>query len=125
MDEQLPARPRAELTTLPDKSWLVRVARNVTMLPRCRQIIVGALETDRDQDLPPLVCVEPAHIPIEVVPARGLSCVETRVNERPRITSRNIRDISTARNKCALVIVANFSEEELVIPKAPVLGIAE
>jgi len=73
MDEQLPARPRAELTTLPDKSWLVRAEKNVTVPPRCRKIIVGALESGRDQDLPPLVCVEPAHIPIEgVVPARGL-----------------------------------------------------
>jgi len=43
----------------------------------------------------------------------------------PRVTSRDIRNISTARNKCALVMVANFSEEELVIPKATVFGIAE
>jgi len=96
MDEQLPAHPRTELTTLPDKSWIVRSAQNVTMPPRCRQIIVGALEAERDQDLPPLVCVEPAHIPTGVVPARGLSRVDTRVNEHPRIMSRDIRDISTA-----------------------------
>ena len=118
MDEQLRARPHAELTTLPDKSWLVRATQNVTVPPRCRQIIIGALETERDQDLPPLVCVEPAHFPIEgVVPGRGLSRIEARVNERPRMMSRDIRDISKARNICALVMVVNFSEEELVIHK--------
>ena len=48
-----------------------------------------------------------------------------RFNESPHMTSRDFSDISIARNNCDLVIVANFSEEELVIPKATVLGIAE
>ena len=72
MDEQFPFRTFAELTTLPEISWLVLAAQNLTVPPRCRQMIIGAMETD--QDIPRLVCVEPAHIPIEVVfPARGLT----------------------------------------------------
>ena len=41
------------------------------------------------------------------------------------MTSTDSRDISTARSNRTLVMVANFSEEELVIPKATLLGIAE
>ena len=126
INEQLPACSRTELSTLPDKSWLVRASQNVTVTPRCRQIIVGALETGRDQELPPLIYIEPTHIPIlGVVPARGLSRVETRVNERPRKMSHDFLDISSARNKCALVTVENFSEEELVIPKTTVYGVVQ
>ena len=41
------------------------------------------------------------------------------------MTSHDSRDISTARSNCAMVMVANFSKEELVILKGTVLGKAE
>ena len=47
------------------------------------------------------------------------------MNERLYMTSRDSSDISTARSNRALVMFANFSEEQLVITKVTLLGIAE
>ena len=59
----------------------------------------GNIGNEREQDLPPLICIEPAHVPIERVrTARGLTRVEVKVKKRPRITSRDSRDATTARS---------------------------
>ena len=39
MDEQVPAGLRAEMTMQEGESWLVRAIENVTVAPRCRQLI--------------------------------------------------------------------------------------
>jgi len=81
IDEQFSASPRTEIARTQVKCWLFRATESVTIQPRCRQIIVGRLDSDRNSNLPPLVCVEPAQIPIEgILPARGLTRVETRSN---------------------------------------------
>jgi hypothetical protein len=60
-----------------------------------------------------------------ILPARGLSRVRPRANEPSRVTSEDHHSAARARNSCAFVIVANFSEEPLTIPKATVLGVTE
>ena len=48
------------------------------------------LESEKEQSLPPLVCVEPAQIPIEVIlPARVLSRVESGTQEPSRVTQQS------------------------------------
>ena len=62
IDEQVPATLRPEVTMLESKSWLVRPTENVNVTPRCRQIIFVRLESE-ENNVPPLVCVQPAQIP--------------------------------------------------------------
>ena len=84
------------------------------------------LETKKSQDLPPLVCIEPAQIPIEGIhKARGLSRTSLKTTDlTPRSPQSNHSDDSV-RKGCAFVMVTNFSNQELIVPKATVLGVAE
>ena len=67
---------------------------------------------------PPLVCVEPAQIKIEgVFTARALSRVEPGTQEPSSVTSPGNYTVTRASNSCVLLMVANFSDESLTIPK--------
>jgi hypothetical protein len=89
MDEQIPSSSRPKMTKQDNKSWLVRATENVTVAHRCRQIVSGRLESEQ-QNLPPLVCVKPAHIPAQgTLFARGISPVESRANETSRAKSED------------------------------------
>ena len=124
MDEQVPVSPRPEVNNQQCKSWLVKAAENITVAPKCRQIVMGRLELEEEQELPPLVLVEPAQVPIEgILPARGLSRVGLSVQTPRSMTSQDDHTAVTARS--VHVMVANFSTQELTIPKTSVLGIAE
>jgi len=126
IDEQLSASPHTEIARPQDKCWIVRATENVTIQPRCRQIIVGRLDSNKKSNLPPLVCVEPAQIPIEgILPALGLTRVEPRSDGSSQVMSRDGFDTVRTSDNRALVMVANFSKEELTIPKATVLRVAE
>ena len=59
------SRTRPELTVHQDKIWLLKITENIMIAPRCRQIVLGKLETEKGQSHPPLVWVEPIQIPIE------------------------------------------------------------
>jgi len=77
MDEQVPADSPREGTSNPVRTWPVKAKDNVTMTPRRQQVVTGELELDQEQEPPPLVCIEPEHIPIEgVLPAHALTRVE-------------------------------------------------
>jgi len=73
-----------------------------------------------------MVCVEPAQIAIEgIFSARALSRVEPGTQEPSRVTSPGSHTATQASNSCVLLMVANFSDESLTIPKKTVLGVAE
>ena len=77
MDKQVPAESPRERTSNPVRSWLVKAKDIITMAPRSQQVVIGKLELEQEQELPPLVCIDPAHIPIEgVLPARALTRVQ-------------------------------------------------
>jgi len=98
---------------------------NVVLAPRCKQLAVGRLETEKAQNLPTLVYVEPAQIPIEgIFPARTLSQVKPRTRQSPQLTQPSDGTV-TRSAKTAHVMLANFSEETLTVPKHTVLGIAQ
>jgi len=76
-DEQFSASPHCEQTTVQNETWLVKAKANITIAPRCRQIVTGRVESGKEQKLPPLIYIEPVQIPIEgILPARALSRVE-------------------------------------------------
>ena len=87
---------------------------------------VGRLEYEKEQSLSSLVCVEPAQIPIEgILPARALSRVESNAHETSRVISQSSHSETGAPCRCVYVMLSNFSNEPLVVPKATVLGVAE
>ena len=66
-DDQFSACLGSEKTVQQDKSWLVIATEKITIAPRCRQIVVGRLESEKGQSLPPLVFLEPTQILIELI----------------------------------------------------------
>jgi len=112
-------------------SWLVKTTQNIRIPPRVKQMVVGLIEFPRRQEAPPLVCVEPAQLPQEgALAARGLSRVLPPADKtsEPRVTSHAART-SQLTNSCRRglvnVMLVNFSQEEIVLPKATVVGVAE
>jgi hypothetical protein len=80
LDKQSLDNPCSTQTTQWSRSWLVRATENITLVPRCRQVVTAKIELEKGRSLPSLVCVEPAIIPQEgILPARVLSQVETSV----------------------------------------------
>ena len=85
---------------------------------------MARLETE-EQNLPPLVYVEPAQIPIEgIFPARTLSRVNASTRQSSQLTQRSDATVTRSANT-AYDMLANFSEETLTVPKRTVLGIAQ
>jgi len=84
---------------------------------------MGIVKSGKEQKLPPLVCIEPVQVPIErIFPSRALSRVEQREHA---MTSRDDRKPTGRLHTCACVMVENFSDEALTIPKDTVLTMAE
>jgi len=49
MDEQVPVSPRPEVNNQQSKSWLVKAAENITVAPKCRQIVMGVWSLRRSK----------------------------------------------------------------------------
>ena len=125
MDKQVLADSHRERTSNPVRAWLVKAKENITMAPRSQKVVIGKLELEQEQEPPPLVCIEPAHIPIEgVLPARALTRVECSPKKSP-VTSQADQKTVRSPNTSAYVMLANFSDQTLTVPKSTVLGIAE
>ena len=111
--------------------WLVELTETVKVPPRVKKMVVGKVKFQTQCVTPKLVCIEPAQMPFEgVLAARGLSHVlpvEDRSGE-VRETSRcgRTNQLKNAeRAERVHVMVVNFSEEEITLPKATVVGVAE
>ena len=125
-DKQPPSSPDKEAQRDEARVWFVTATHNFTIEPRCRQIIDGRVEFGDLQDPPTLVCIEPACIPIEgILAARGLTRVQPKTPDLSRDTSLASRAADALRPGCAHVMVANFSDEALTVPKATVFGVSE
>ena len=93
-------------------------------------MLVRRGEFPKRQEAPPLLCVESAQLPHEgVLAARELSLVHTSGRrDETRVTSRDacLSKLSTScRRDLVHVMLANFSQEEIVLPKATVIRFAE
>jgi hypothetical protein len=112
-----------EPTINQSRTWLVKDKENIIIAPRCRQIVAGILESGNGQSTPALVCVEPAQIPVEgIFPARALSRSER--DERAVLAQANSNATGNLGSSIC-VMLDNFSDEELTVPKATILGVAE
>jgi hypothetical protein len=79
------------------KSWLVKMAQEVTTAPRCHHAITATLGKEGKKEVPPLVCVEPATIPIQgIFAARARSRVGARADDMSRSTSHPAQDRNDA-----------------------------
>jgi len=82
LDKQSLDNPCSTQATQWSRSWLVRVTENITLASQCSQVVTAQIELEKGRNLPPLVCVEPAIIPMEgILPARMLSRVGTSVHD--------------------------------------------
>ena len=118
--------PRSEVTVSESESWLVKITENITGAPRCRHIVIGKTEVEKGQKPPSLVCVEPAHIPIQgILPGRVLSRVGLTAQQTTKVTSQRTRNKTAARENGVYVMITNFSEESLTIAKSTVIGVPE
>jgi hypothetical protein len=114
------------------ESWIVKTTETIKPAPKAKQIVVGRMEMSKRRESPELVCVEPAQLPLEgVLAARGLSRIFTKA-QQPTKTQEAIISVtscdqlsSTQTGMYVHVIVVNFSHEEIQLPKATILGVAE
>jgi hypothetical protein len=84
--------------------------------------MIGKLELEQEQEPPPLVCIEPAHIPIEgVLPVRGLTREECSPNKTTLMTSQADHKADRSPNTSVYVMLANFSNLTLTVPKSTFL----
>ena len=107
-----------------------------------KQIVVGRIELPKRRVSPDLVCVEPEQLPFEgLLAARGLARVVAKQPDRGRrrtVTPSTSRSSQLRSNQIVVdqqseeprrdrvhVMVVNFSHEEIELPKASVLGVAE
>jgi hypothetical protein len=96
------------------------------MAPRSQQVVIDKLEFEQEQDPQPLVCVEPVHNPIEgVLPACALTRVECSRRNTSLMTSQADHMAAKPLNARAYVILANFSDQTLTLPKSTVLVLEE
>jgi len=125
------SRPRLDShalneTTRHSRSWLVKTAQEVTIAPRCRHVVTAKLDLGKGKESPSLVCVETAAIPIQgILSARALTKVGTRERDSTQLTSPPEQANVDASANNVYVMLANFSQEKLTLPKATVLGLAE
>ena len=122
MIEQITVNPPREAQV---RSWLVKASENIVLPPPCRQVVQGRLVLESEQCLPSLIVVGQAHITIEgISPARALTRNEPSARQSSRMTSPVSSSVIQRADR-AYVMLTNFSGEELTVPKATVLGVAE
>jgi len=89
-------------------------------------VVTAKLDVKKGEEIPSLVCIEPATIHVQgVFSARALTRVATREREPAQLTSPPEQANTDASASNVYVMLANFSQEELILPKATVLGLAE
>jgi hypothetical protein len=89
-------------------------------------VVTAKLDLGKGKEIPSLVCVEPAAVPIQgIISVRALTKVGTRERDSTQLTSPPKQANTDASAINVYVMLANFSHEELTLPKATVLGLAE
>jgi len=94
-------------------------------------MVIARVELPCRKEAPPQVCEEPDQLPNEgVLAARGLSLVlpPADLSDERQMTSHvtlKAQLTNNCRRGLVHVMLANFSQEEIVLPKATVVGVAE
>jgi hypothetical protein len=76
-------------STQNSKTWLVKVAQDVTIAPRRRHMVTVKLDLEKRKEIPPQFCIGPAAIPIQgILTARAISRVGTVARDTTRPTTQ-------------------------------------
>jgi hypothetical protein len=110
----------------------VKTTETIKLAPKVKQIVVGKLEMPKRREYPELECVEPAQLPQEgVLAARGLSRTFTKSPQSTR-SQGAVNSVTSCEQLSGIqiggyvhVMVVNFSDEEIQLPRATMLGVAE
>jgi len=95
VDAKLSASSKRETKASQNSSWLVRARQDIMLAPRCRQVVMARLESEKEQKLPSLVCIEPVQIPVEgIFPARALSRLGQSARQSRELTSLQVAKLS-------------------------------
>ena len=119
------SRPHPETIALHSKTFLVKATKNITITPRCRQIVFGLLESEKQQILRTLVCVEPAQTQIEGDFSALRFQDSSRAHTNLHVTSPDGQTLTRAPCRSAILMLANFIDELVTVPNATILGVAE
>jgi hypothetical protein len=102
------------------------MAGEVTVAPRSSHIVTAKLEATNKKATPLLVCIETATVPIQrIIVARTLSRVGHIERNAEQLISQPTQAKTVSSALSVQVMLANYSREELTLPKATVLGVAE
>jgi hypothetical protein len=95
-------------------------------------MVVGRLELPKHQENPQLVCVEPAILPFEgILVARGVTGLFNIASrpEQPRelaaLAVKVAQPTQDHSKSLVHVLVVNFTNEEVELPKATILGVGQ
>jgi len=94
VDAQVSASSKRETKASQNSSWLVRARQDIILAPCCRQVVMARLESEKEQKLPSLVCIEPVQIPVQgIFPARALSWIGQSARQSRELTSQQDRKV--------------------------------
>jgi hypothetical protein len=121
------AQPAPENEIPNSEGWVVKLPKTIKLAPRARQLVAGRLEGTMGSEIPRLVCVEPALLPYTgILVARGVCRPVMREDQNKGPVAKSARSIRSDSPKLEVnLMVVNFSHEEVELPKASVMGIAD
>jgi hypothetical protein len=148
-----PSSNPPEVVLNESKAWTVACRETVVLQPRAKHTVLGKVLGGGNSRNPPcLLCVEPAHVPIEGIcvarvltrpsvkvhgsqPARKSALLAgcTQLNSHApdvthdsKVSEQQDCNFETGYpSDSVMLIVVNFSEEKLTLPKGTILGIAQ
>ena len=121
-DENVRHSTDSETTTSQTRSWLIKAIENTVIEPRCRQVVIRKLDTEGRQ---------PSFINLygtrDGTNGMCSSRASTHASTKQAELTADVttRPHSEAPRDSAYVMITNFSNEALTVPKAAVLGIAK
>jgi hypothetical protein len=134
------------------EAWTVISKETVVLQPRAKHVVPGNVLGGNFRNFPRLLCVEPAHVPIEgICVARGLSYPSVGMHRKPPVrrsappTSctevdtqaldfphdfKADKQLSGAQDlsyppDSVMLMITNFSDEALTLPKGTTIGVAQ
>jgi hypothetical protein len=122
-----------EIELTDSDTWVVKKTETLRLTRRTKQLVRARVEFPKGRERPRLVCIEPAQLPVEgLLVARALSRL-VQPPPNPRSESRVSTVVEPAENQFRRasphsfvhIVLTNFAREEVVLPKATVVEIAE
>jgi len=134
------------------EAWTVISKETVVLQPRAKHTVLGNVQGGNSRNPSCLLCVEPANVPIEgICVARVLTRPSVEIHKNQPVgksalptscTQLNIHspdvphDLKVTKQldgtpeiryppDSVTLMIANFSDEELTLPKATILGVAQ